>query len=291
MYIQWSTIPNLIIEVAGIMSCIFALILIKKGMNNYERSRKFMTYAFSMMLVYNLCLLLLEFTQFDPVPSPRALVFLLDFGTYVFPELAAYYISLYIICIISKSEEDYQKGLFGLSIFLIAEFILLLIVQFTGNLVYVDQAGRYSTGPAGFLGYAFVMIYMAMDLFLLLKYGSGISRRQKNAVMFYLFLPIFSLIFKCIWPAIYFTALASCISMMIMLISIVNEQSAALIRQSPAAHDRKQVYNVRLTCLILAQITTDQDPDHTAEAVAEEVVQLEKSDSKYILADLDETGY
>lgn len=231
MYIQWSTIPNLMIEVAGIMICIFALILIKKGMNKRDRSRELMIYAFSMMLVYNLCLLLLECTQFDPVPSPRALVFLFYFGTYVFPEIAAYYISLHIICIISKSEEEYQKGFLALRAFLIAEFILLLIVQFTGNLVYVDQAGRYPTGSAGFLGYAMVMIYMALDLILLLRYGSNITRSQKKAIITYLFLPIFSLIFKWVWPEIYFTALASCISMMIMLISLISEQSAILMRQ------------------------------------------------------------
>ena len=76
-----------------------------------------------------------------------------------------------------------------------------------------------------------VMIYMVLDVVLLQIYGSAITRRQRNAIRTYLILPILSLFFRRLCPGVYLVALASCISMMIMLIFIVSEQAAILRKQ------------------------------------------------------------
>ena len=231
MVILGTTIPNLMIEVAGIMICIFALITIRFGMTQPGPVRRLLACAFGMMLVYNLCLLLLEFTQIGILPSHRALVFLFGMGTYIFPEITAYLVSLYVIRIISKTENEYRYGFLSLSGFIVFEFVILIIIQSNGSVVRVDHAGRYSNGPASFLGYAMVMIYMVLDVVLLQIYGSAITRRQRNAIRTYLILPILSLFFRRLCPGVYLVAMASCISMMIMLIFIVSEQAAILRRQ------------------------------------------------------------
>lgn len=231
MVIQGTTIPNLMIEVAGIMICIFALIIISFGMSRPGRVRRLLACAFSTMLVYNLCLLMLEFTQIGILPSTRALVFLFGFGTYIFPEITAYLVSLYVIRIISKTENEYRYGFLSLSGFIVFEFVILMIIQSNGGVVRVDHAGGYSNGPAFYLGYVLVMIYMVLDVILLQIYGSAITRRQRNAIRTYLILPILSLFFRRLCPGVYLVAMASCISMMIMLIFIVSEQAAILRRQ------------------------------------------------------------
>ena len=231
MVIQGTTIPNLMIEVAGIMICIFALILIRFSMSQPGPVRRLLACAFSMMLVYNLCLLLLEFTQIGLLPASRLLVFLFGIGTYVFPEITAYLVSLYVIRIISKTENEYQFGFLSLSGFIVFELVIFMIIQSGGSLVRVDLDGRYSNGPASFLGYTMVMIYMVLDVVLLYIYGSTITRRQRNAIMTYLTLPILSIFFRGLCPGIYLVALSSCISMMIMLIFIVSEQAANLRKQ------------------------------------------------------------
>lgn len=239
MVIRGTAIPNLMIEVAGIMICIFALILIRFGMSQSGTSKKLMSCAFSMMLVYNFCLLLLEFTQIDTVHATRTLVFLFGFGTYLFPVITAYLVSLYVVRIISRSDGEYRRGFWALSAFITAEIILLLIVQFTGNLFLVDQEGTFSYGAASMLGFVMVTIYMALDITLLIIYGSILTQSQWNSIMTYLSLPILSLFFRKMLPGIYLMALASCLSMMIMLILIVNDQTATLRRQELANEQLK----------------------------------------------------
>ena len=228
MIIQGTSIPNLMIEVAGIMICIFALILIRFGMTQPWTNRRILATAFSMMLAYNLCLLLLEFTQIEAVHSPRIYVLLSAFGTYLFPVFTAHLVSLYVIHLISRTDGQYRKALTALSVFTSAEIILLLILQFTGNLVLADQEGVFYYGAANMLGYIMVNIYMVLDVTLLIIYGNILTRSQWNAIMTYLTLPILSLFFRRMVPGVYLMAFASCISMMIMLILIVYEQTEIL---------------------------------------------------------------
>ena len=228
MIIQGTSIPNLMIEVAGIMICVFALILIRFGMTQSGTSRRLLATAFSMMLAYNLCLLLLEFTQIEAVHSPRIYVLLSAFGTYLFPVFTAHLVSLYVIHLISRTDGQYRKALTALSVFTSAEIILLLVLQFTGNLVLADQEGVFYYGAANMLGYIMVNIYMVLDVTLLIIYGNVLTRSQWNAIMTYLTLPILSLFLRRMVSGVYLMAFASCISMMIMLILIVHEQTEIL---------------------------------------------------------------
>ena len=93
MVFQGTAIPNFIIEVAGIMICLFALITIWYGSPRYTTTKRFMTAAFSSMLAYNLCLLFLEFSQAAAGNRWRTGVILVAFGTYLFPLIAAYIVS------------------------------------------------------------------------------------------------------------------------------------------------------------------------------------------------------
>lgn len=54
MVFQGTAIPNLIIEIAGIMICLFAMITIWYGSPKYTATKRYMTTAFVSMLAYNL---------------------------------------------------------------------------------------------------------------------------------------------------------------------------------------------------------------------------------------------
>lgn len=231
MVIQGTAIPNLMIEVAGIMICIFAQILIGFGMSLYGAGRRLMINAFSMMLIYNLCLLLLEFTQIDSIPSPGILVFLLGTGTYIFPVITAYLVSLYIVHVISGNDREYRKGFRALRAFSILAVLALLMVSISGKLVLVDAEGNFSYGSASMLGYVLILIYMVLDVVLLIIYGSILTHRQRYSIMTYLILPILSIFIRGFFPGVYLVALSSCISMMIMLVLIMREQSDILRKQ------------------------------------------------------------
>ena len=196
MVFQGTAIPNLIIEIAGIMICLFALITIWYSPNRYTEAKRYMTVAFGSMLAYNICLLFLEFTQATPGGSWRTGVLLSGFGTYLFPLITAYFISLFVAETVSESEEQRRWLFHVLSILMAVEGIAILAAQITG-----------------------------------LRLGQNLTLRQRIAFIAYLSLPILSLLIRRFWPGVYVVALSTCISMMIMLIVVVDEQSKSLRQQ------------------------------------------------------------
>ena len=231
MVFQGTAIPNLIIEIAGIMICLFALITIWYGPNRYTAAKRYMTVAFGSMLAYNICLLFLEFTQATPGGSWRTGVLLSGFGTYLFPLITAYFISLFVAEMVGESEEQRRWLFHVLSILMAVEGIAILAAQITGNLVLADEAGRFSYGAASVMGYLVTSAFMVIDMLMILRLGQNLTLRQRIAFIAYLSLPILSLLIRRFWPGVYVVALSTCISMMIMLIVVVDEQSKSLRQQ------------------------------------------------------------
>lgn len=116
MVLQGVAIPNLIIEVSGIMICIFTLITVWTGSIKYSAIKRYMTEAFSCMLTYNLCLLLLESTQASQGSTHRGVVLLTGFGTYLFPLITAYIVSLFVATTVCGTEELCRRMYIFLSI-------------------------------------------------------------------------------------------------------------------------------------------------------------------------------
>lgn len=175
MIFQGTAIPNLIIEVIGIMTCVYALITIWYGPAKYMTTRKYMTVAFGSMFLYNICLLVLEFTQASQTTPPRDVVVLAGFGTYVFPLITAFVIALYVVVQTKPPIEKYMILRPGLQILFFIGFAALLIAQATGNLIIVDQNGQFDYGPASHVGFIAPCIFMIIGLIVLIRYGQNIT--------------------------------------------------------------------------------------------------------------------
>ena len=229
MVFQGTAIPNLIIEISGIMICIFALITIWCGSMKYSDAKRYMTEASICMLAYYLCLLMLEFTQAAQSGVRRGTVLLVGFGTYLFPLIAAYIISLFVAAIISGAEEKRHRRLFVfLSSIMGIESVAITIAQLTGKLLLVDTAGRFSYGTASEMGFLVTSVFMVIDLFMFFLMGQNITPSQRLALFTYLALPLLGLLIRGFWPGVYVVALSSGITMIIMLVVIANEQSSSL---------------------------------------------------------------
>ena len=158
-------------------------------------------------------------------------IILVAFGTYLFPLIAAYIVSLFVAAMVGKSDVQ-RRWLFGvLTILMGIEAAALIAAQLTGNLVLADSAGRFSYGAASMMGYMVTASFMVIDLIKLLQLGQNITLRQRIAFIVYLSLPLLSIPVRRFWPGVYVVALASCLSMMIMLIVVVDEQSKSLQKQ------------------------------------------------------------
>ena len=107
MTISNTFVPNLMIETAGIVICITAQIALRFGIFRNQITKQYMTEAFLDMLMYNLCLLLLELSQAGIIHPWRTAVALLGFGTYLFPQVCAFLVSLFVARMVSQEEERF----------------------------------------------------------------------------------------------------------------------------------------------------------------------------------------
>ena len=153
---------------------------------------------------------------------------LVAFGTYLFPLIAAYIVSLFVAITVRDTKEQYRWLAIVLTILMGVETAALIIAQFTGNLVMTDSEGRFSYGPAGAMGFVVTASFIVIDLVMLIRPGHNYSKRKRAALIAYLLLPLLSIPLRSLWPGVYVVALASCISMMSVLILVVNEQARVL---------------------------------------------------------------
>ena len=87
-------------------------------------------------------------------------IILVAFGTYLFPLIAAYIVSLFVAAMVGKSDVQ-RRWLFGvLTILMGIEAAALIAAQLTGNLVLADSAGRFSYGAASMMGYMVTASFM-----------------------------------------------------------------------------------------------------------------------------------
>ena len=231
MTISNTFVPNLMIETAGIVICITAQIALRFGVFRNQITKQYMTEAFLDMLMYNLCLLLLELSQAGIIHPWRTAVALLGFGTYLFPQVCAFLVSLFVARMVSQEEERFLYRSMLLYFLLFFQLAVTMVLQILNDLLVVDEFGKFSYGPANWTGFIFVSTFMLTDLFFLIRYSENLTRMERNGFAAYLTIPLVTILIRPFFPGIYMVALASCVSMLIMLGIILFGQSETIRKQ------------------------------------------------------------
>ena len=231
MSIQGPAIANLIIEVIGIMLCVFGLIIIRYGSVHNTMTIKHMTAAIISMLLYNSSLFYLEISQAIPGTHWRTGVYLAGFGSYVFSILALFIVSLMVVRLIDPKGGRIRRLQYSLAAVLMIGIAALVAAQFSGNLIHVDAAGGFSQGPAGALGFVIDVVFIVIDIAVLVLLGQNIAPRPKYTFLFSIVLMLIAIGLRVFWPGIYIVAFASCLSMLFMQIAIMMEQTRVFRQQ------------------------------------------------------------
>ncbi|MBQ9607626.1 MAG: histidine kinase, partial [Lachnospiraceae bacterium] len=140
------------------------------------------------------------------------------FYTYQFSVLSAFIFTEYVIAYWEKDKKNNKIEHVVSGIIIVIGIILLLAAQHTGHLFIVHPNGSYETGAAQFLGYLFVAIFMVMDLVISFVHRKDLNYRQQAAFGCYILFPLISILVRKWIPEVYLVALASSLSMMVMLI-------------------------------------------------------------------------
>ncbi len=109
---------------------------------------------------------------------------------------------------------------------------LLCVSQFTGIYYIIDENNIYQRGPLFWLSQVVALVYMAMTLVYLMKYGKYLQKKVRLAFIIYLVLPSIVLVVQIFFYGIYLLLMAIMISIMMMFILMMMAQQQKFIEQN-----------------------------------------------------------
>ena len=280
MYLRGTEIINFIIALSGILICAIILLILLIAGRKEKVTMTYMVFAFVALLFYNLCLcslVMLESVEGLLTNKFWVLVVILEgFGTYLYGVMTAYIVSSYVAYLVKPPKRAYDRIRWALPIILVVFFAILMILQHTGNLVQVDEAGTYSEGPFSFVGHVMVATYMLFDLMMLIRFRKNVSLKQRSIFCLYIGLPILAIVIRQFVEGVYIVALSSNLAVSLFMIFSVIEQ-AEEYRQQELKNEQLKVdillgqiqphflFNV----LYVIQEICHIDPEKASDAISE----------------------
>ena len=228
MYLIGTEIINFIIAVIGIMSCANMLMVYLTTGRKDKATITFVVSAIIFLLAYNICLCSLVLLQNNVIILNNKwtlIMILMGFGTYLYAIITAFVVSRYVAYLVKPPERVHKRIKIALSIMLVLFFVILMIMQHTGNLVQVDEAGAYSEGYYSFSGHVMVVSYMIFDLLMLIRFRKNVSLQQRSIFSLYIGLPVLAIIIRPFVKGVFIVALSSNLSVSLFMILSMIEQA------------------------------------------------------------------
>ena len=231
MVVQGAAIVNLIIAVIGSMSCIFSIFYILFGIKN-DMEAATLTFILSVfLLVRNACLAFLQLTQGQVGELWQTSIYLAGFGTFLYSLLSSWILSFFILNKVSIKKESKLILRIVFTVVMVFGIAFLLWAQFAGKLVKIDSNSIYYLGDAYYYNYIMVAVYIAFDIFLIFKYGKLISQKQRVVYILFMLAPLIATLAKPLYSKIHLATLLSSISLLLLVMTIVNDDRIEFRRQ------------------------------------------------------------
>ena len=231
MIVQGAAVMNLIIAVIGCAVCILSLFFIAFGIKRNTRTAVIMLFLFIFLLVRNLCVAFLQLTQGHHGALWEEGIYLAGFGTYLFSILSSYLISFFVLNNVSISEGGIRRIRVILNAFLAVCIIVLVWAQISGLLVNIDDSGMYYMGQFYYHSNLMSVAYMAFDIVMLAIHGKEISKKQRLIFGLLILSPLLATLAKPFYKNLHLATLLSSISLTLIVILIVKENTSEYRRQ------------------------------------------------------------
>ena len=226
MAITAVSIANFIIAFAGFMICCFSILITVLGRRKNGVVGSFFLAIFVSLLIYNISLLILELSKLLPAEHTwRAGLAAAGFCTYLFSVLSAFFFTEYVITYWEENNARKSRLHLISGAILAAGVFILFAEQMRGHLFIVYENGTYTTEHAHYLGYLLVTLFMVMDLLISMVHWKKLNIRKQLAFGAYIILPLVSILIRRWILEIYLVALASSLSMTVMLVVEIYEHT------------------------------------------------------------------
>ena len=231
MIVQGVAVMNLIIAVIGCAVCILSLFFVAFGIRRDKETEAIMLFLFIFLLIRNLCVGFLQITQGHHGTFWEEGIYLAGFGTYLFSILSSYLISYFVLNNVSISKESIRMIRVLLNVFLAVCIIVLVWAQASGMLVNIDDSGKYFIGTFYYHSNLMSVAYMAFDIIMLAVHGKGIRKKQRLIFGLLILSPLLATLAKPFYKDLHLATLLSSISLTLIVIMIVKENTSEYRRQ------------------------------------------------------------
>ena len=213
---------NLAMDISGISLCLVGFLLLALSAQPFKRLFQTFLAYYSCMLLFILCNLFGQLYRGQPGEVNRLILFVTNFGEFMFPICLIYVISDYLLYVV-----DPEKKLRGYRTFInvvsLLSLALLVISQFTGLYYTIDDANLYQRSPGYFISFLPAWSIMLADMRLLVRYRHVLTAKQKYAFWFYFLVPLAMAVVQLYVYGLYLVMYATVMSAVVLLAFIISD--------------------------------------------------------------------
>lgn len=229
---------NLSIDFAGIVICVLGMVLVSVNARIDRSTGQHFRLLYLFLILLAASNAAGQLMRGLPGPGWRAALYVSNFTEFFCPTVLAVILTRYFLSLMDPKRE-FRFVRRAADVLLALDFVLLFASQFTGLLYVIGEDNVYRRGPGYPLAAVAAGTIVLMDMVLLHRYGSRLSRRERTAFWIYLTVPLGAAVLQLFVYGFYLVIFAAIVAAMVLYIFIVNEQTERYLRQESELSDMR----------------------------------------------------
>lgn len=221
---------NISLGLSGLLICIFGILQILFGVRIDRRTEHYFLLFFTFLALFDLSNLVGQILRGHAGSGFRTLLYLTNFGEFLFPCLCVYVVSIYLLSIIDPghNRKFVRRLILGL---VIVHVLILLYSQFNSLIYVIDENNIYHRSNQYPVVYVMTMLIMTIDIYLLITERSKLTRNEQIAFWIYFIIPSFAVIAQVRIYGIYLLVFSTIITAFVMYLFILREKTELYYRR------------------------------------------------------------
>ena len=233
---------NIAIELAGFTLCFLGILLIILGTKLDRATARYFIYLFFSLIGAMLSNLVGLLT--GGRPEFHRMMVVSNFSEYFFNYLLSFISARYLLY--RTDEERRRKGLRTVILAVwVLQILLLVLSQFNHMYYYSNEMSQYVRGRLFWLSQMIGAIPSLINIFILLRDGGRLSRRERTVFWMYSVLPIGGLMLQPFIYGINFLFIAVILSAMVVFLSILQDQTERYYQKEREAAEMRAALMLR----------------------------------------------
>ena len=221
---------NLAVDLAGTVLCLMIILQLQISAVGASRQKRFFLLFYVFLLLYVLSHMGGLLMRGLPGPKWHTGLQIANFCEFLFSLFLPYILSRYLMGFWESMKQKTAVIRFWNACLLLT-LSLLILSQFTGVIYYIDEHNVYRRGPLYPLYYIGFFLIIFSDIYFVIRYRDGLSRKTVAAVFLYLIVPVVAALFQVFIYGPALVIYSTLFSAFIMYVFLLTEQTESYYRQ------------------------------------------------------------